>query len=79
MKYFEVTARLPLPDNFLDSQPIESEAVKIAGKFRDEFMKYAEKSKIDGAVVEAAVKKTKPKGAPKSAPAAGGQNTTTGT
>ena len=68
MKYFEVTARLPLPDNFLDSQPIESEAVKITGKFRDEFIKYAEKQKIEGVVVEAQVKKTKPKSAPKSAP-----------
>ncbi len=72
MRYLEVVARLPLPDNTIDSHPIEGGALTIAKDFREKFMAYAGKQKVDGATVDASVKKSKPKaaGAAPSTPAA---------
>lgn len=63
MRYLEVVARLPLPDNTIDSHPIEGGALTIAKKFREEFIAYAGKQKVEGATVDASVKKSKPKAA----------------
>ena len=63
MRYLEVVARLPLPDNTIDSHPIEGGALTIAKKFREEFTAYATKQKVEGATVDANIKKSKPKDA----------------
>ncbi len=64
MRYLEVVARLPLPDNTIDSHPIEGGALTIAKDFREKFLAYAGKQKVDGATVDASVKKSKPKATP---------------
>lgn len=51
-KFLEIMCRVPLPDDLMESHPIQTEVLSIGKEFRDKVHAFAKTKKIDGVKIE---------------------------
>lgn len=61
-QYLEITARVPMPEELIDAHPIQTAALEVAKKFRDDLAGKLEKLKVEAAVSSRVVKEKAPRG-----------------